>query len=337
MRFYYLYKALAHPELDGYVGPVTLEERLMHVKEARRVIPTAIPWLTDTMANGLKHALGDSPNMEYIIDPEGKVAERRAWSDPDELRADLARLAGPSERVTQVEELGVKLAERPRHAPTGIVPRLDLPDRAQQFRALLIEPQLDKTNSPFYVKLRAEADRALLRDGKGRLYLGFHLDPLYGVHWNNLVAPVEYEWMPTEGASIAPAKATGPKVAAEADADPREFLATVELGESRPSATLKFRYYACTDTFCKAVTQEYLVHWTPDRDGGRTQQRPAGGQGRPGPGSDPFSRFDRDGDGKLSAEEVPPPMRQRFPLIDANSDGFVDREEMRRFRQAGQR
>ena len=34
VRFFYVYKALAHPELNGYVQPVTLDERLMHVEEA---------------------------------------------------------------------------------------------------------------------------------------------------------------------------------------------------------------------------------------------------------------------------------------------------------------
>ena len=36
VKFRYIYKALEHPELDGYVQPFSLEERLMHVKEAGR-------------------------------------------------------------------------------------------------------------------------------------------------------------------------------------------------------------------------------------------------------------------------------------------------------------
>ena len=45
VRFLYVYKALAHPELNGYVRPVTLEERLMHVAEAKRALGTEIVWL----------------------------------------------------------------------------------------------------------------------------------------------------------------------------------------------------------------------------------------------------------------------------------------------------
>ena len=39
VRFSYLCKALAHPEPNGYVNPVTLEEHLMHIEEAKRILP----------------------------------------------------------------------------------------------------------------------------------------------------------------------------------------------------------------------------------------------------------------------------------------------------------
>ncbi len=45
VRFYYVYKALAHPEYNGYVAPYTLEDRLMHVAEAERTLGSRIPWL----------------------------------------------------------------------------------------------------------------------------------------------------------------------------------------------------------------------------------------------------------------------------------------------------
>ena len=38
VKFYHMYEALAHPELDGYVTPFTLEERLIQVKEAHRTL-----------------------------------------------------------------------------------------------------------------------------------------------------------------------------------------------------------------------------------------------------------------------------------------------------------
>jgi Ca2+-binding EF-hand superfamily protein len=43
-----------------------------------------------------------------------------------------------------------------------------------------------------------------------------------------------------------------------------------------------------------------------------------------------FARRDRDGDGKLSREEAPPRLLERFDRLDANADGSIDREELAR-------
>ena len=52
--------------------PFTLEERLAHARQAEKQLGASIPWLVDAMDNRLKHALGDRPNSEFIIDPEGQ-------------------------------------------------------------------------------------------------------------------------------------------------------------------------------------------------------------------------------------------------------------------------
>ena len=80
VQFYYLYKQLAHPELDSYIDPFTLEERLMHVRQAEVQLGSRIPWIADAMTNELKHALGDMPNSEFIIDPGGRVAQTTTGS-----------------------------------------------------------------------------------------------------------------------------------------------------------------------------------------------------------------------------------------------------------------
>ena len=59
---------------------------------------------------------------------------------------------------------------------------------------------------PFYAKLRAEGDPDLLATGTGTMYLGFHLDPLYRVHWNNEVDPVEFEITAPAGVTVTPAR-----------------------------------------------------------------------------------------------------------------------------------
>jgi hypothetical protein len=279
VNFFYIYKALAHPENDGYVQPFTLAERLMHVKEARRTLGSQIPWICDGLDNSIKHALGDAPNSEFIIDADGKVVRRRQWSSPHELRRNLAELIGPIDNPTQVSDLKLQTEPPPRVAARGVAPRVDRPKGAS---ALRIEPDLsmdgDKQPAPFYAKLRAEADSNLLRSGHGRLYVGFHLDPLYHVHWNNLVKPIHVEIEAGES-GVTPSTWDGPKIKEPSDIDPREFLADVEVGEKRDPLRVTVKYFACSDEqgFCFAVTQRYTVHLDQDRDAGWVQGR--GGRG----------------------------------------------------------
>ncbi|MCH7804513.1 MAG: hypothetical protein IH937_10570 [Acidobacteria bacterium] len=269
--FYYIYKTLAHPELNGYLEPFTLEERLMHVKEAQRTLGSEITWISDTMSNDLKHALGDSPNSEFVVDPTGKIVRMRAWSRPDELRRDLEQLVGPVENPTRVSDLNLKIEAPPKVAASGVVPRVRVPGRMMPVK---IEPQ--SSSQPFYMKLRAEVDQRFLREGEGVLYLGFHPDPLYHVHWNNLVDPVKFEITAPDGITVSPAKGEGPKVKEVSDIDPREFLVNIKKsGDSQEPLQLAVRYFACNDEegWCVAISQEYSISLEPDRDGGRTRSR----------------------------------------------------------------
>lgn len=55
--------------------------------------------------------------------------------------------------------------------------------------------------------------------------------------------------------------------------------------------------------------------------------RPAGdANGRPGP---IFQRLDRDGDGKISKDEAPEQLKERFGMLDTNGDGFLSLDEFR--------
>jgi hypothetical protein len=290
VKFYYIYKSLAHPEKDGYVQPYTLKERLMHVAEAKRTLGTKIPWLCDAMQNDLKHFFRGSPNSEFVLGPDLKIVRKRNWSDPAELREDLAELVGPVENPTKVSDLDLKTAPPPKVAPQGIVKRITLPGNMSP---LIIKPQSGPNKQPFYVKLRAEAERGLLGEGKGRLYLGFHLDPLYHVHWNNLAKPLRVEIKTPNGVTVTPITLEASKPKEEADIDPREFLVDVEANATQEPIELAVYYFACNDEqgWCKPVSQTYLVYLDVDRDGGRARRggRPGGGRfagGRPG-----FGRF----------------------------------------------
>jgi hypothetical protein len=344
---YFVYKALAHPEggTNNYVTPFTLEERLLHVKEAERTLGATIPWLCDTMDNDLKHALGDRPNSEFIIDPDGKLVRMRDWSSPATLRADLEELVGKVKNPTRVSDLDLKIETTPKPAAKGVVKRVSLPGQGQP---LLVEPKESKT--PYYVKLRAEADGDLLRSGNGKLYLGFHLDPIYHVHWNNLAKPLSFTIAEAKGIKVTPETGTGPKVEQESDIDPREFIVDVDSEKSADTFELTVKYFACNDEegFCIPVTQTYVVNLKQDRDGGQAQRSGSrggsggssqSGSGRPGerspqggrsPGGFSVERlmgYDKNKDGKVSRNEMPAQMRRMLDRADSNGDDAIDEKE----------
>ena len=153
--------------------------------------------------------------------------------------------------------------------PSGIVPGVRRP---AGMVPLKIVPGKQKRPIPYYATLRAEADRPFLTGGEGKLYLGFHLDPLYAVHWNNRVKPLEFRLEPAEGVRVTPSRGTGPKVKQPADKDPREFLLNIAATGQRRPLRLTVRYFACddADTFCIPVTQKYAIHLEPDPDGKAT-------------------------------------------------------------------
>ncbi len=333
VQFYYLYKQLAHPELNHYIDPFTLEERLMHVAQAEVQLGSRIPWLADAMTNELKHALGDMPNPEFIIDPDGRVVERRAWSNPTALRQDLERLIGPVENPTRVADLDLVTAPAVPTVAKGIVPRVELPGRMSTLR---IEPRLKDTGYPFYTKLRADVDQEFLRIGHGTLYLGFHIDPVYHMHWNNEAPPLEYEITIPDGVRVTPASAAFTVVEEPADADPREFLVDISADDRAEPLDLRVTYYACDDanTFCVPVTQRYAVHLEVDADAGRVFGARRGGRVL-GAMAERMMIWDANNDGVITRDEAPNGMTDRFDQIDTNADGMLDTDELKNMRPGG--
>ncbi len=266
VRFYYIYKTLAHPENLGYIRPFTLDERLMHIAEAKRTLGTRVPWLCDTMDNDLKHALGNVPNGQFVLGSDGRLAHMAGWADEEALRVALSEMVGPIEEPTRVADLDLPDVVTRVEVGSGIVPRVSAP---RDMTPVRVEPV--ESEDPFYVKLTAEVQRGVLAGDDGKLYLGFHLDPLYHVHWNNLVDPIRYEVTSAEGVTIETTTGEGPKVEADGDTDPREFLVNVADVESGASIEMTVHYYGCSDEgggWCRLLIQQYVIRLERDPDAG---------------------------------------------------------------------
>jgi Ca2+-binding EF-hand superfamily protein len=87
-----------------------------------------------------------------------------------------------------------------------------------------------------------------------------------------------------------------------------------------------------------AAAADALKKLDRDGDGQLTRRELMGAAGerpatRPAPPNaeqarERFNRFDKNGDGKLAQDELPPFLQNRFDKLDANADGFVDQEEL---------
>ena len=238
----------------------------MHVAEAKRRLGMSVEWLADTMDNLFHDVMGKTPNSEVVLDSDGRVVARRGWSDPLALRADMERLVGAVDHPTQIADLKLPVQPPMPTVAKGIVPRVPKPAGAMPMQ---IEPQLEGTDFPFFAKLRAEGTPELYATGSGSLYLGFHLDPLYQVHWNNEVDPVEFRITAPEGVTVTPSEGVAIDPEEPADADPREFLVEVD-GLPGQSLDLRVQYLACDDalTFCVPVRQDYRLHLARDEHHG---------------------------------------------------------------------
>jgi Ca2+-binding EF-hand superfamily protein len=362
VKFYYVYRALAHPENNGIVKPFSLEERLMHVAEARTRLKTRVPWLADNMNNDFKRAIGNTNNSEFVLDPEGRIVHMQMWSNGDRLRAALAEHVGPVAKPTTVAELGIPSFRMRPNTRGAVLPRIEVPGIMVPLK---IEPK--ENGQPFYVKLRAEAEQSVLEKGSGKVYLGFHIDPIHNTHWNNLADPLQFEIKAPSGTKVTPGSGEGPKLEVESDSDPREFLVSLENASPDSPLNLTVHYFACSEdpAWCKSIKQEYSIRLARDEFGGavfgrsfvpggpfrgdpvsqgpsqRGSGRPGGGFGGPrppaarrGPPSAEalFSRFDRNADGKLTEGEVPAMLWQRLSNTDADDDGAITPEEFEKNR-----
>ncbi|MEM1225542.1 MAG: hypothetical protein AAGJ40_07580 [Planctomycetota bacterium] len=266
VQFFYFYKSLRHPELNGYVEAQNMKERLLQLAEARTMLGTKLPWIADTIDNQLRDGLKSRSNSMYLISPGGNIVFAADRLDGVSLREALGERVGNVDRPTR--ETDLNLPRLPRYRQSANV---DTDTRVSRPDGLVIVTTKPKAASEtYYVKLRAEADNDLLKTGTGRLFLGFYPDPIHGVHWNNLTTPMKYSLTLPDGVKVTPAEANAKKGPGDKDVEPRQFWVDIESDSPGASFELSMHYFGCTETMCKALTQDYTVQLTPAEMGSST-------------------------------------------------------------------
>lgn len=266
VQFFFVYKTLRHPELDGYVQAQNLSERLMQLEAAREKLGTSIPWLCDPMDDSLRKELGFGANSIYLISPEGEIVYATERIHAASFRRALVQHVGATDSVTTVSELDLPRQTRPKRLINeDSTIRVERPDG---LTILKITPETPEDT--YYVKLRVEAEPALLETGKGRIFLGFYPDPIHGAFWNNLTEPMRYTLTLPEGGTATPAIASAQKGPGDKDAEPRQFWVSIDASAPLESMQLNLEYFACTDSLCLALSQNYQIHFEAINDGSRT-------------------------------------------------------------------
>jgi hypothetical protein len=347
VQFFYFYKYLRHPELDGYVQAQNISERLLQLAEARKKLGTKVPWIADTMEDDIRVGLRSGSWSVFLISPEGEVIYGSGSIEAKGLRNALTKAVGPVVDPTNTDELDLpKIARNEklenRDSDLGVA-------RPDGLTILKIVPH--KAEETYYVKLRAEAEEALLVTGTGRLFLGFYPDPIHDVHWNNLAPPMQYKLSLPEGVNATPTVANALKGTGDGDTKPRQFWVDIVSDKPFRSIELKLDYYACTADMCLPLTHEYTIQMENENRGSRTYGMNKGNKGNSGGSSSSRSgsgdkrmlmeRMDVDKDGYVSFDEMYTQMQKRqgnnlsrdkakihFDKLDLNNDGLISSDEL---------
>ncbi len=341
-RFFYIYRNLKHPENNGFIKPFNLRERAQHTVIAKKRLQTAIPWLYDSMENQAAAQIPDnSTESIFIFDSSGEEKYRGSLADKKAFRKTLVNLVGkPDSRF--------KGTLPPPDLEPIYIPESKYLARAtgnpdDQFQPL--EITLIDSSTPFYVKARVEGSESLLETGDGKIYLGFHIDPLYSLEWNNLGEPLKYTLKTPQGV-VAPSINSAQRVTAAAtDDEPREFILQARKLDLNQPLQLQVTYAVHTSSRKNIeVTQQYLIYLSEDPFGGQVIGRQIGREQKTGgtgiSASDlsahnaMLRRFDRDRNGKLTKDEVIGGLHNKFEEIDQNDDGSIDAEEYAAYRKS---
>ena len=341
VQFFYFYKSLRHPELEGYVQAQKMSERLLQLKEARQKLGTKVPWIADTMDDNMRIGLRSGSWSVFLISPEGEVIYGSGRIDSQGLRQALSKAVGESASITNSKDLGLPRIGRNEKlknedSQLGV-------KRPDGLKIATIVPT--KPEETYYVKLRVEAEPALLETGTGRLFLGFYPDPIHDAHWNNLVTPMKYKLTLPKGVIATPEEASAAKGPGDSDAQPRQFWVDVKSDQAFDEMSLQLDYYACTEDLCLPLTHEYIIEMKEDNSGSRTFNMNTGRSGKTKTSNSAEQRMkhlDSNHDGSVTFDEFFAQMQKRnsdvtqeralqqFNKINTNNDKLITLEELER-------
>jgi hypothetical protein len=343
VRFYYIYRHLKHPENNGYIKAIDIRERARQSQLSKELLVTSVPWLYDSMDNQTAKALTHGKNAAvFIFSKEGKEFYAGELTDTNEFRRALEELAGDVE-----QPFSIKRIAEPNIDPINVpVARVTSPPKInpRQEKYIAFQTTPNDSHTPYYVKARIEGTQELLQSGSGKLYLGFYIDPLYSVEWNNLAEPLKYTIRCPKGV-IAPSINTAPRITSTAtDSEPRAFILQArQLDLNQPiSLEVTYSVYTAAKRTIE-VTQQYAIYLTKDAFGGqafgRQIQLPKTAADNKKSTSNNsgylalLRRFDSDRNGKLTKDEATGKLRSEFQYIDLNRDGEISEEEYVEFRK----
>jgi hypothetical protein len=337
VRFFYIYRYLSHPENNGYLQPFHIMERARQAQLAEKLLRTRIPWLLDTMDNQSAKALEpeEKHNSIFIYSADGRQRFAGPVNDTAAFRKALENMAGAPDIAISTNRPAAPKLRPVNLIPVEVVDRIEFNPPRDSFLPLEIAPQ--KSRYPYYAKLRAEANAGLLKSGNGKIYLGFHIDPLYRMEWNNKKDPLKYTVYTSRGV-LAPSTERAPRITdPPTDSEPREFILDARRIDLSKPLTIKVEYNVCSPgrRNRQKVSQSYLVHLKPDPYAGLAYRRqiPFGDSAssrKEAPAADihpELVRNDTNRDGRISRKEVSGTLYMKFPDIDTNRDGYLSEEE----------
>ncbi|MGB2908806.1 MAG: hypothetical protein WBB73_17035 [Candidatus Aminicenantaceae bacterium] len=156
--------------------------RQEYVRLANAELTLDLPWIIDVMDNTMQKTYGGMPNMDFIIDPDGKLLYSKDWADMDVLKEWLEANIGPSD-IPEDEWAALGAADQTARAVgnNDEVPATEVPDTA--LHPLEVK-RLDGSDALPFSFEAATLPPNITAEGQSRLYFVVAPDTNKGVSFD---------------------------------------------------------------------------------------------------------------------------------------------------------